>query len=210
MTRHRIASIVAQALLPTAAVLVAIGLLVTGCGTRQKTAKDTGNLPRVPAARESPPPTATGPAQAPPRAELKVTAAPVAGWDLTPSPAPGVLFRYVRSNSERPFSPKVTVVANGEKAQSPAEYAERARDALRNELTAYRVVAEQDLPTERPPFHKAVFTCTNGTDTLEVMQLYFVRGSGDVVTVTFTAQTDQWDHLRGEFREILSSVVVPP
>jgi hypothetical protein len=210
MIRHRSAIIVAQALLPAAAALVVVGLLAAGCGTKQHP-KEANVSPRAPVALQpAPGATAGQPAPAAPRTEQRVAAAPVPGWDLTPNPAPGVLFRYVRPNSEHPFSPKATVVSNGERAESPAEYAERAREALRKELTSYQAVAEQDVPTEHPPFHKAVFTCMSGIDTFEVMQLYFVRDSGEVVTVTFTALTDQWDHLRGEFRQILSSIVVPP
>jgi hypothetical protein len=137
----------------------------------------------------------------------------VPGWLLEDHPKPGLLYRYVPASAagsgERP-PPSVTVVATGEKAQNAADYAAAAEAVLKQRTTDYRSLSGQDLSGENPPFFKAEFQHRSGAEELRSMQLYFVRGSGEVVVVTFTAQASAWESLRDEFRRVASAIQVNP
>jgi len=140
-----------------------------------------------------------------------VTARPVEGWDLREDPAPGVRYRYVRAAAEGGFLPTVTVVETGETAESPTEYAERARAALERQYAGIEFLMSEPVAGRwEPPLYRTSFTYASDEVPMRVMQVYAVREDGQVVVTTFTATEAQWDYIQEEFRRILDAITVAP
>ena len=72
------------------------------------------------------------------------------------------------------------------------------------------IIAEQIMTTQTPPVAKIVFQYERDQQKLQVMQLYFLRSSGQVVIVTFQSLISQWEHLQPEFKQVLAALQVAP
>ncbi len=139
-----------------------------------------------------------------------VQAGPVEGWSLQERPRPGIAYRYIRDQSEGDFRPTVTVVARGAEAAGPTAVYERARQELRGRYPNLEILADRELADWRPPLHQTEYRLSEAGVTYRILQLHFVRGSGEVVVVTFTAAASQWEFLQREFQSILSAIAVEP
>jgi hypothetical protein len=143
-------------------------------------------------------------------AGASVEARPVEGWSLQERPRVGVAFRYIRDQAEGDVRPTVTIVDRGAKAESPDAARDRALGELRARYPSVEVLSDKAIADWQPPLHQTCYRCTEGGTTFRLMQLYFVRASGEVVVVTFSATASQWDYLQSEFQRILGAVTVKP
>lgn len=189
-------------LLPAVA---AVAVCLTGCG------KDT---PEPAEALPAPPPvTATQPATwpAPPAStQPAVTTQDVPGWRCVPGPIAGVAYQYVRDTHTEPFRPSVTIVFHESTEASIEAYATAERNRLVQTTPGMVIVAEQLMTSQTPPVAKIVFQYEKDQQKLQAMQLYFLRGSGQVVIVSFQSLVTQWESLQPEFRQVLAAIDVAP
>lgn len=190
-------------------VLVLAALCLAASGCRRRPPEETG---QPPAAGARLAPRARAEADAPRRAEEgpSVEARPVEGWSLQERPRAGVSYRYIRDQAEGDFRPTVTIVDRGAKAESPDAARDRALGELRARYPSVEVLSDKAIADWQPPLHQTCYRCTEGGTTFRLMQLYFVRESGEVVVVTFSATASQWDYLQSEFERILGAVTVKP
>jgi hypothetical protein len=188
--------------------LAALCLAAPGC--RRRPAEEAQQPPSA-TARPAPRPRAEADAPRRPEGEgPSVEARPVEGWSLQERPRPGVAYRYIRDQAEGDFRPTVTIVDRGAKADSPDAARDRALEELRARYPSVEVLSDRAIADWQPPLHQTCYRCTEGGATYRLMQLYFVRSSGEVVVVTFSATASQWDYLQTEFQRILGAVTVKP
>lgn len=184
------------------AALVAASVSLVGCNRRPE-----------PAATVAPPSPGAAVAQAGQAATssgASVTARPVSGWGLQENPRPGIAYRYVREQAEGDFRPTVTVVARGAKAASTADARESAFNDLRARYPGIETISDRAIDDWKPPLHQTVYRVTEQGTAHQLMQLYFVRSDGELVTVTFCAHAGQWEYLQTEFQSILAAIQVAP
>jgi hypothetical protein len=192
--------------------LAAALVLASLCGCHRKAAplppaQGSSLAPATPSsARGVTPGPAAQPGQTAPGPAVQ--ARPVAGWSLTENPRPGVSYRYLRDQAEGDFRPTVTVVARGARAAGPTDARDRAQAELRGRYPALEVLTDRNFPEWRPPLEQVTYRFTEEGVTYKLMQLYFVRSSGEVVTVTFSATASQWDYLQTDFQSILGAITV--
>jgi len=86
----------------------------------------------------------------------------------------------------------------------------RAFAELRERYPGIETLSDRAIGDWKPPLHQTTYRVTEQGATHQLMQLYFVRSDGELVTVTFCAQASQWAYLESEFRSILNAIEVAP
>ncbi|NLN89210.1 MAG: hypothetical protein GX134_03525 [candidate division WS1 bacterium] len=182
---------------------LSVPALMSGCG------RDRSEPEAVPAT----PPQVVSPQPAAPAVDPTappVSVREVAGWQLVPNPRAGVAYQYVRTNHTEPFRPSVTVTLHESSQPTLEAYATAERNSLVQANPSMVIIAEQIMTTQTPPVAKIVFQYERDQQKLQVMQLYFLRSSGQVVIVTFQSLISQWEHLQPEFKQVLAALQVAP